>query len=240
MSTETPAPTDPTPADPQRRRTRLILAIAAGVLVLLAIIAGIWAAASGSGSPNPTPTPTTSASSSPDTPSSSPTPTDTPVPSPTSTPAPTPLPPPAPEDVPAPELDFDDEVDAGFQEEQPLTQALVIRVPSVEAIQGTADEPGEIAGPALKFVVEFVNSSGEPISLRDVAINVDYGPDRIPATELNQSGTSSPVAGEVGPNSTVTGTYVFSVPEDARDDVRLTVFTTVDDPVVAFSGPAPR
>ena len=40
----------------------------------------------------------------------------------------------------------------------------------------------------------------------------------------------------VGSNATASATYIFHVPTDQRDLVRLTVFTTVDDPVIAFSG----
>ncbi|WP_210509044.1 hypothetical protein [Naasia sp. SYSU D00057] len=228
--------TDETPeqsTDPGRRRTWLIVGILAGLVILGLVVLGIWAATQPQGSPTPAPTSSRPSASA----SASPTPTPTASPSGEPTPAPTETVPAAP--VPDPALDSADEVDTSYEVQQPVTEGLAIRVSSVQAVQGTADEPGEIAGPSLQFTIDFVNSTGETVSLRDVAINVDYGQDRTPALELREDATS-PVPGEVGPNSTVSGTYVFNVPTDGRDIVRLTVFTTVDDPVIAFSGPAPR
>ncbi|BDZ45937.1 hypothetical protein [Naasia aerilata] len=222
----------PDPTDPKRRRTRLILGVLGGIVVLALLAVGIWAVASpksptpgASGSPSASSSPSPSASAS-----------ATPTPEPTGTITPTA---PPPSDAPDPALDSDDTIDVGYQDQPVAAAGLVIRVSALDAVQGNADEPGEIAGPSLRFVVEFVNNTGAAISLRDVAINVDYGADKTPAVELNESDTS-PVPGEVAANSTVSGTYTFNVPTDGRDQVRLTVFTTVDDPVIAFSGPAPR
>lgn len=216
----------PEPATPGRRRAPLLIGVAAGVVVLIAIAAAVWAASSPRGS-GPTSSSAAGASSTPA----------------ASSPAPkvavsTPVPTPDPAKVPDPSLNYSTEIPVKFQDAQPVTQNLVIRVSSVEAVQGTASQPGDIAGPSLKFVVEFANSSSQPISLRDVAVNADFGPDRTPALELHDGAT--PVPGEVGPNSVVSGTYIFNVPESGRDNVRLIVFTTVDHPVIAFSGPTPR
>jgi hypothetical protein len=220
----------PDPNDPSRRRTRLILGVIGGIVVLLLIGVGIWAVASPK-SPAPNASASPSATS-----TAAPSASTSPTPEPTGTITPTAAP---PSEAPDPSLDSEDTIDAGYQDQPVAAPGLVIRVSALDAVQGNADEPGEIAGPALRFVVEFVNNTGEAISLRDVAINVDYGADQTPAVELNESDTR-PVPGEVAANSTVTGTYTFNVPQDGRDQVRLTVFTTVDDPVIAFSGPAPR
>jgi hypothetical protein len=132
-----------------------------------------------------------------------------------------------------------EEVPAAFDSAPAAAPGLAVAVVQTNAIEGTADAPGEIAGPAVQFVVEFRNSTDQPISLTQVAINSDYGSDRTPALELTQE-ESEQVPDEVGPGQSVTGSYVYNIPLEERDLVRLLVFTNVDNPVVAFEGSVPR
>jgi hypothetical protein len=111
-------------------------------------------------------------------------------------------------------------------------------VTSVESVQGTAEGPGEVAGPAIRFVVTVTNNSASTLSLRTAVVNVDYGADRTPAAELSSPG-GSPFPEEVPAGSSATGTFVYTVPIEERADVRITVDYSVDVPPLVFAGPVP-
>lgn len=216
---------DGTAATTSRRRLWVIVGIVA--LVVLAAAGIILAAVLGRPQASPsTPTPSTSSSTA--APSASATPSATPsaVPS-SSSPAPAPAP------------SAGQEVPVTFQDVPTVSPGLTVTVREINPVEGTSDAPGEIAGPSLQFVVDFANSSDQPVSLAQVAVNADYGQDRTPAIELDQE-QSEQVPAEVAPGQTVSGSYVYNVPEDQRDLVRLLVFTNVDAPVFAFEGSTPR
>ena len=193
----------------------------ASVVVVALIALGIWQLTRQGAAGGETPTPSDSASASPDA-----TPTATGTPTPTATPDPG-------------SEGSEEEIEVDLDETAEVPAGPSVRLTSLEAVEGTADEPGEIAGPALRFTVEVQNPGDEPLPLRDVVVNVEHGADRAPAAELTDA-SAEPLPAEVAAAGTARGTYVFSVPADARDQVRITVFTSVDSPTVVFSGAAPR
>lgn len=116
---------------------------------------------------------------------------------------------------------------------------LSATIERLETVQGEARGPGEIAGPALRFAVVVVNSTGASLELSTVVVNLDYGNDRIPGGEIAAPG-GSPLPARVAGGATAEGVYLFTVPADARDLVNITVDYSVDVGPVIFSGPAPR
>ncbi len=62
-----------------------------------------------------------------------------------------------------------------------------------------------------------------------------YGADRTPAPELREPG-GSPLPAAVGAGKTVTGVYIFTVPEDQRNNVTLMVDYSVDVAPLVFQG----
>lgn len=113
--------------------------------------------------------------------------------------------------------------------------ALTARLARIEAIEGEADGPGEIAGPALRVTVELTNGGAAEADLTGVVVNLYHGPDAAPAEMLAGSG-SDWLEGSLAPGATVTGVYVFTVPADDRVPVQVTVFVTPDEPTVLFEG----
>lgn len=111
---------------------------------------------------------------------------------------------------------------------------LTVSLTEIESVQGVARAPGEIAGPALEVTVEATNDSAEAISLDGVIVFLSYGKDRTPATDFGQG--SEPLRDDLAPRSSVTGTYVFAVPEDQRGDVRVEISYSGEAPAVAFEG----
>ncbi|WP_186759072.1 hypothetical protein [Arthrobacter alpinus] len=113
------------------------------------------------------------------------------------------------------------------------------KVSDLTAITGEAKGPGEIAGPAVRFVVTFDNGSSEPMSLGNVVINVDSGADKIPAIPLSGSDTSV-FPETVNPGQSATATYVFLMPESQRDQVRVFLTYSASSPIAVFEGSAPK
>lgn len=143
------------------------------------------------------------------------------------TPSEQPTEPAPPADPTAPPVDLDDEAEIG---------EVTARLARIEAIEGEADGPGEVAGPALRVTVELVNGGSEAADLTGLVVNLYHEPDATPAEMLIGSG-SAWLEGSLAPGATATGVYVFTVPLEGRDLVQVTVFLTVDAPTVLFEGP---
>ncbi|TNC20148.1 hypothetical protein FHE66_01505 [Georgenia sp. 311] len=110
---------------------------------------------------------------------------------------------------------------------------LTVRLTAIEAVDGVARAPGEVAGPALAVTLRAANDSTGSIPLDDVVVLLSYGQDRTPATDLGQG--STPLSGSLSAGASATGTYVFAVPEDVRDDLRVEIAADAA-PTVAFAG----
>lgn len=113
------------------------------------------------------------------------------------------------------------------------------KVSDMTAITAEAKGPGEIAGPAVRFVVTFENGSSQAISLGNAVINVDSSADRIPAIPISGSGTAA-FSGTVDAGQSATATYVFLVPDSQRDQVRVSLTFSAAAPIAVFEGAAPR
>ncbi|WP_152187780.1 hypothetical protein [Georgenia satyanarayanai] len=122
----------------------------------------------------------------------------------------------------------------GLDEAGDFGTGLTVRLTAIEPVDGVARAPGEIAGPALAVTVQAVNDSTAPVSLADVVVFLSSGPDRTPASDLGQG--STPLGGSLDAGSSTTGTYVFTVPDDERDDLRVEISYTGEAPTVAFTG----
>ncbi|MGY1718127.1 MULTISPECIES: hypothetical protein [unclassified Blastococcus] len=120
----------------------------------------------------------------------------------------------------------------------PVGNGIVATLPSLEAIEGTAVGPGNIAGPALRVTVRIENGTSAAVSLSGVAVNLYYGPDRAPASPLDDP-SQRPFTGMVAAGASADGVYVFTVPADARDSVTVEVGYQAGAPLLLFTGAAP-
>jgi len=154
-------------------------------------------------------------------PSGKPTPNSTSTPSGDPTPVPSATPSPVPIDEPA-----------------TITPGVTASIDTIEAVQGEAKGPGEVAGPAIRFRVSIANSTSKAIDLGATVVTVDYGADRTPALELFEPG-ASPLPNSVEPGATATAVYIFTIPVDQRGLVHITVDYTVGVPPLEFTGPVP-
>ena len=128
---------------------------------------------------------------------------------------------------------------APIQSSVEIKPGLAAKLDRIEAVEGTSDRPGEIAGPAVRFAVVLTNGSAATVDLQSIAITVDYGLDRTPSGELSQPG-GAPLQGLIAPGSSAQGVYIFTVPVDQRDLVRITVDFSTDVAPLIFEGAVPR
>ncbi len=133
--------------------------------------------------------------------------------------------------VTAPPVGIDEVADAGT--------GMTFRLEQLEAVDGEANGPGEIAGPAVRVTVVATNDSPSPVLLEGVVVDLTYGAQNTSAAPLSGPGALR-FSGEVAPGASATGVYVFEVPVDQRGVVSVIVgYTAAVSPVV-FQGEAPK
>ncbi len=211
----TPADPDPSRgAAPGRRR--LIVAMVAILVAVVLIVVLVVASRGGQGAPGPTGTEAPAFSSDPSA-------TSTPVTS---------------QDPQEGQVPPAEAAPVAIDATAEPVPGVVTSISALAAVDGVADGPGEVAGPALSFDVTVRNDTAEPVSLAATVVTVSTGEDQLPADALSTG--SVPLPADVAPGASATGTYVFTVPADRRDDVRIAFDYLAGTPVVVFAGEAPR
>ncbi len=219
-----------TAAGPRRRL--LVLGAAAVLVALVALAALLTGGGDDDGAAAATPGAASSSSGSGSTPATAePTASTAPdenVPPPP--PTPTPTGPTEDVDEPPPSLP-----EVPLEAPAEVGNGIVATIASVEEIDGTAVGPGNVAGPALRITVRIENGTAEPVSLDGVAVNLSSGPERTPASPLDDP-SRAPFSGTVEPGGAGEGVYVFSVPTDVRDQVTVEVGYQAGAPLLLFTG----
>ena len=237
MAVHDPADTSPNSAG---RRRRLWWIAGAGLLALLVVImlvANGWASQRADSAAV---TATRSVTTPSPAPSRSPGPSPSPVPAETTLPAPSVPDPNAGVGVPSSEV-----APPRVQEPVPLTDpavavpGVVFSISELEAVEGVARGPGEIAGPSLRFAVSVRNDTAATVSLTSTVVNFFFGAAQSPATELAAPG-GVPFPDAVAAGQAAQGVFVFTVPADARDEVQIAVDYSAGVPIVLFEGAAPH
>lgn len=121
----------------------------------------------------------------------------------------------------------------------PIKKELTATVVKMAAVTGVADGPGEIGGPSVRFTIRITNTTGKTFSLSSTVVNAYYGSASTPAVQLRKPGAKD-FPTSVKDGASATGVYVFNIPKADRGKVEITVDTSVQNPVVAFKGSAPR
>lgn len=212
------------------RRTRILwLAVTAAVVLALVTVVAIGiASARNTAAPGPSPSAPASTADADPTVTPTPAPTDHPATGAPSPGAPAPGNPPIVVTNPLP-------IEATAKPETGVT----VSVGSFEAVEGEAQLPGDVAGPAVRFTLSVTNGTAKTVSLATALVNVYYGAEQLPASELQEPG-GVPLPAAVAAGATAQGTLVFTIPEDQRGDVLITVDYQVGEPVIAFQGAIPR
>ena len=111
-----------------------------------------------------------------------------------------------------------------------------VRLSSIEAVEGEANIPGEVGGPSLRVTVLIDNATSAALDLTSAVVNLYYGADRLPAIELLEPGKVD-FPGSVPAGETASGTFVFLVPVDERDEVTVEFDLSSESTVLLFAGP---
>lgn len=112
---------------------------------------------------------------------------------------------------------------------------LRVELTSIEAVTGLARTPGEVGGPALRVTVEATNEADAAFATPAAVVNLYFGADRRPANTIREPG-GRPLPHEIAAHDFATGVYLFTVPENARDDILVEIELQVGEPIVLFQG----
>lgn len=126
----------------------------------------------------------------------------------------------------------------GLDEAAEFGDGVVARLTSITSTELTAQVPGEISGPGVVIAVEITNGSDSEIDLDPLSVNL-FDLSDAPLLPISTD-PADPLSGGLAPGDTRTGRYVFTVPADDRDDVRLTLKYSADTPAVVLTGSLPR
>ncbi|MEC5180191.1 hypothetical protein [Arthrobacter sp. CG_A4] len=111
-------------------------------------------------------------------------------------------------------------------------------ITDMTAVQGVATGIGEVAGPAVRFKVTIVNDTAKAISLDAAVVDVSFGKDQEPAGQLSgPDAVTFPAS--VAPGTSGVGIFVFSVPAEARDKVKIYFNLEAETPIATFEGKLP-
>jgi len=113
---------------------------------------------------------------------------------------------------------------------------LTVSLGALAAVQGVAQGPGEIAGPAVRVPVRISNATDEGLDLATVVVDVSYGKDRTPASTLSKGGSPLAAQGTLAAGRSAEGVYLFSVPKAEQDELRVVVHYDVRLPDAVFTG----
>lgn len=126
---------------------------------------------------------------------------------------------------------------AALDEPATFTSGVVARLLEIEPVDGEAQGPGEVAGPALRVVVELENRTEDAVDLTAVVVNVYAGAEGRPGEPL-AGPDAEPLEGELEPGGRAVGAYVFAVPVELQGDVQVTVSYDATVPAVLLEGRA--
>ncbi|MCU1584110.1 MAG: hypothetical protein JWM49_666 [Microbacteriaceae bacterium] len=224
----TPKPEAKPPDAGWSTRRKVLVAAAAAVLLAGGITATVLTSLGAPGSDRQAGPPQSGAPASPKSSDTSATPTS---PDPAATPtSPDPAATPGPAVPAAPVA-----LDKPAQIEPGLSAAIT----KFEAVDGKALTPGEVSAPSVRTTVTIRNASSESVPLTTAVVTAYYGPDQTPALELTSPG-GAPFPTKVAAGQSATAVYLFSIPVDQRDRVRIVVDYSVKVSPVVFEGAVPR
>jgi cytoskeletal protein RodZ len=223
MATQPPgAPVEPghgtKPSRAGGRRRRIIAAIAATVVLFL-VVGGVLAAVTATNRSSPT-SPDKSASP---TSSSSASVSSSPASPSQGSASPNPSTPAAPVAITAPAT---------------IKAGLIAEITKFEAVEGKAQTPGEVSGPSVRMTVTITNSTSASANLDTTVVTAYYGSSQTPALELSAPG-GAPLPAKVEAGQAVTGVYIFTIPAEQRNNVRVVVDYSVKVQPLVFQGALP-
>lgn len=127
-------------------------------------------------------------------------------------------------------------VQHSLEESAEVGASVTAHLDEIEALDVVAKTPGEVDGSAVAVTIIIANGSADLIDVSAAMVGLT-GRDEV----LGMPTTSDPYApftGVIRPGDTGTGTYVFLLPEDARDVLTVSVQYMAGMTIALFSGQA--
>jgi hypothetical protein len=125
-----------------------------------------------------------------------------------------------------------------MNEKVQVLDGMTIGITNLAAVSGVADEPGEVAGDAVKVSVTLTNTSPTAADTSGVVVDLEAGPNSIPGMALQGADTTTFPA-TIAPGESATADYVFVVESNQRARVSVLVNYAVTAPIAVFEGTAP-
>ena len=120
-----------------------------------------------------------------------------------------------------------------------VDKGVTVTMSKLESVKGEAKGVGEVAGPAIRFTLDFANGGDAAYATQPIVVNAYYGTSNVPASPLSGPDAKA-LAASIPAHSSASATYVFTVPEDQRGSVVVTVDYQAGAPAIAFQGAAPK
>ena len=115
-----------------------------------------------------------------------------------------------------------------------INSTVSAKITKVEKVQVTAKVPGEVSGAALAVHVQLTNESPASVSLNGVTVEVsDHA--GIPASPVSSS-LGNAFSGSVGPKTSASAVYLFTVPPTKYNPVTIGVSYSNAAPLARFVG----
>jgi hypothetical protein len=108
----------------------------------------------------------------------------------------------------------------------------------LEAVDGEAAGVGEVSGPAIRFTVTIANRSGQDLPTNNTVVTANAGPEETPALQLSGPGATS-LPATIAAGQEASASYVFLIPPELRNQIRIFVNYEASSPIAAFAGTAP-
>jgi len=121
-----------------------------------------------------------------------------------------------------------------LDERAPFGDQVSGELVDLSAVEAEGQGVGEISGPALRVTVRLLNGTSEPLSLDAATVSMYFGSDLTPAPPISDG--TVPFRGSLAPGESAEGVYTFSIGEDDRDDLSITVSHSPGSAVVVFNG----
>lgn len=125
-------------------------------------------------------------------------------------------------------------VEGALNEAVELPTGFVVALDSISTTAVTAETPGDVAGDAVVVVVEVRNTSKEPQNVDSAVVTLETGDGELGIPTI--AGDPSPLTGDIPPESSAKGRYLFMLDPATGRDITISVNYAAGEPVAQFTG----
>lgn len=124
-----------------------------------------------------------------------------------------------------------------IDEDIELATGIVVALESVTTATVEAETPGDVAGDAVEVVVVVTNTSSETQSVESAVVTLETPEGDLGIPTI--AGGASPLSGDIAPEKTAEGRYLFMLDPVRDRDVVVSVNYAAGEPVAQFTGRTP-